>query len=72
MNLNVRTHLGPYEITVFVGAGGTSEVYRARDPRLGRAVAIIGNPVAPEQPTRAVRDSRGRSGPVASGPECEN
>lgn len=32
--------LGPYEITSFVGAGGMSEVYRARDVRLGRTVAI--------------------------------
>lgn len=32
--------LGPYEITSFVGAGGMSEVYRARDARLGRTVAI--------------------------------
>jgi eukaryotic-like serine/threonine-protein kinase len=33
-------HLGPYEIVGFVGAGGMGEVYRARDPRLNRDVAI--------------------------------
>ncbi|MGH9521277.1 MAG: protein kinase domain-containing protein [Terriglobales bacterium] len=34
------TSLGPYEIVGSVGAGGMGEVYRARDPRLGREVAI--------------------------------
>ena len=32
--------LGPYEIVVPLGAGGMGEVYRARDPRLGREVAV--------------------------------
>ncbi len=34
------TKLGPYEITGQVGAGGMGEVYRGRDTRLGRQVAI--------------------------------
>jgi serine/threonine-protein kinase len=34
------TKLGPYEIVALLGAGGMGEVYRARDPRLGREVAI--------------------------------
>jgi serine/threonine protein kinase/tetratricopeptide (TPR) repeat protein len=34
------TRLGPYEIVAPIGAGGMGEVYRARDPRLGRDVAI--------------------------------
>ncbi|MCA1561195.1 MAG: serine/threonine protein kinase, partial [Acidobacteria bacterium] len=34
------TRLGPYEIVGLLGAGGMGEVYRARDPRLGREVAI--------------------------------
>ncbi len=33
-------HLGPYEVLAPLGAGGMGEVYRARDPRLGREVAI--------------------------------
>ena len=32
--------LGPYSINQWIGAGGMGEVYRARDPRLGRDVAI--------------------------------
>jgi eukaryotic-like serine/threonine-protein kinase len=34
------TRLGPYEIVSLAGTGGMGEVYRARDPRLGREVAI--------------------------------
>ncbi|HXX71374.1 MAG TPA: protein kinase [Candidatus Acidoferrum sp.] len=40
MALTSGTHLGPYEITAAIGAGGMGEVYRARDPKLGRDVAI--------------------------------
>src|SRR5437588_8735507 len=34
------TKLGPYEIVALIGAGGMGEVYRARDTRLERTVAI--------------------------------
>ena len=40
MPLVIGTRLGPYEIVAPIGAGGMGEVYRARDTRLGREVAI--------------------------------
>ena len=40
MLLSVGTKLGPYEIVAPLGAGGMGEVYRARDPRIGREVAV--------------------------------
>src|SRR3989440_8232346 len=40
MPLTASTTLGPYEILAPIGAGGMGEVYRARDTRLDREVAI--------------------------------
>jgi len=40
MTLAAGTRLGPYEVLAPLGAGGMGEVYRARDPRLARDVAI--------------------------------
>ena len=40
MPIQSGTHLGPYEIVSAIGAGGMGEVYRARDPKLSRDVAI--------------------------------
>lgn len=42
MALCAGTHLGSYEIFALIGAGGMGEVYRARDTRLDRIVAIKG------------------------------
>ena len=40
MPLPPGTHLGPYEIVSAVGAGGMGDVYKARDTRLDRTVAV--------------------------------
>ena len=40
MSLAPGSHLGPYEVLALIGAGGMGQVYRARDPRLDREVAI--------------------------------
>jgi serine/threonine protein kinase len=46
MALTAGSKLGPYEIAAPIGAGGMGEVYRARDPRIGRDVAIKVLPAA--------------------------
>src|SRR5437879_891886 len=53
MKLAAGARIGPYEIEAPLGAGSRGEVYRARDGRLGRAVAIKVMPVVDE--TRAAR-----------------
>ncbi len=54
--------LGPYEVVSPLGAGGMGEVYRARDPRLERSVAIKSLPQAyasdPERLARFEREAR--------------
>jgi len=53
------TRLGPYEIVASIGAGGMGEVYRAKDSRLGRDVAIkVLPPSFADDPGRRARFER--------------
>src|SRR5438128_1754177 len=59
MTLSPDTRLGPYEIIAPLGAGGMGEVYRARDTKLGRDVAIKVVPEAfANDPDRVARFTR--------------
>ena len=62
MPLVAGTRLGPYEVVGLLGAGGMGEVYRARDPRLARDVAIKVLPprwiTDPERLDRFEREAR--------------
>src|SRR4026207_2272490 len=62
MSVAPGTRIGPYEIVSMLGAGGMGEVYRARDTRLDRQVALkflpspfIGDP---ERRARFAREAR--------------
>ena len=59
MALTVGTHLGSYEILSALGVGGMGEVYRARDPKLNRDVAIkVLLPAVANDPERLARFRR--------------
>jgi Tol biopolymer transport system component len=62
MNLQPGSRLGPFEIVAPLGAGGMGEVYRARDTRLGRDVAVKILPekfdTGPEARARFEREAR--------------
>ncbi|HUL77295.1 MAG TPA: serine/threonine-protein kinase [Vicinamibacteria bacterium] len=62
MSLSAGSRLGPYEVLSPLGAGGMGEVYRARDPRLGRDVAlkvVAGDEApSPERLRRFEREAR--------------
>ena len=59
MTLAAGSWVGPYEIVAPLGAGGMGEVYRARDTKLGRDVAIkVLLPAVANDPDRLARFSR--------------
>src|SRR5438067_8820947 len=62
MSMNPGTALGPYEIVSAIGAGGMGEVYKARDTRLNRDVAIKILPASfssrPEMKARFEREAQ--------------
>ncbi len=70
MPLSAGTQLGPYLILAPLGAGGMGEVYRARDPRLGREVAIkvLREPLTsnPERLARFTQEARTASRPCSA------
>jgi serine/threonine protein kinase len=56
MPLTEGARLGPYEVHGLLGTGGMGEVYRARDTRLGRTVAIkVLPPLVAQDPERLRR-----------------
>jgi serine/threonine protein kinase len=59
MTLSPGSRLGPYEISAAIGAGGMGEVFRARDTKLNRDVAIKVLPAAfADDPERLARFTR--------------
>jgi serine/threonine protein kinase len=58
MPLDAGCRLGPYEILAPIGAGGMGEVYRARDGRLGRDVAVKVVPPAGQHLQRFEQEAR--------------
>ena len=70
MTLAAGTTLGPYEIIGPIGAGGMGEVYRARDPRIGRDVAVKVLPAAFSKDSERLRrfEQEARSAGVLNHP----
>lgn len=69
MTISIGSRLGPYEIVSAPGAGGMGEVYKARDTRLDRIVAIKVLPpqfaADPQFRERFDREARGSGAPRA-------
>jgi len=76
MSLRAGTRLGPYEILSPIGAGGMGEVYRARDTRLHRDVAVkmLHHDLlsSTEHFTRFLRESRMASASTSGMPQRPN
>ena len=72
MAISVGAHLGPYEVLCRIGAGGMGEVYKARDTRLDRIVALKLLPAhLADEPTsreRFEREARTIASLIAPGP----
>jgi serine/threonine protein kinase len=68
--LAAGTRLGAYEVTASIGAGGMGEVYRARDLKLDRDVALKILPAAfaadPDRLARFEREAQGAGGAQSS------
>jgi serine/threonine protein kinase len=62
MSLAAGSRLGPYETLAPLGAGGIGEVYRARDTRLGREVAVKVLPAGFSEDADRWTASRGKPG----------
>jgi eukaryotic-like serine/threonine-protein kinase len=60
VRLTFGTRVGPYEVVTLLGAGGMAEVYRAKDTRLGRAVAL-----------KVMSENFGTNGALMERFECE-
>ena len=71
MSLTVGARVGPYEVTAQLGVGGMGEVYRARDTKLNRDVAlkVLPAPFAADPDRLARFDARGAGAGVAESPE---